>query len=503
MEEWKAYYEKIRQGEEVRQNLIALKNSLKEGRNVRGLAYLLGGDFSLFTGLLKAEDPKIRKNAALILGTMESDDLVPVLVKAYQEEETLFVRSAYLKALEGCSYEEYVPYFAERLKELDACPQEEENGKHARDEAAALSSLLAVSEVCGTHTFEGYDMQVEVILLTDRGHREVTRAKIKQEKVTMLAGGIRFFTSDLRELWKIRTFREMLFPIPRVSKVSGTPSEIGEELACKIADYLETLHKEKGAFRFRTEMKGIKDAQEKADFARQFSEACSRQSGRRLLNNPSDYEVEIRLVSGHDGQFVPLLKLSTFPDKRFDYRREAVGTSIAPARAALIMELSAPWLKEGAQVLDPFCGVGTMLVERAKFKQADPLYGIDIYGEAIEKGRENAKRAELPIHFINRNCLEFKHSYLFDEIISDLPLVGKTRNRDEIRRLYEGLFERIGRWLKEGGILVLYTSEETVMDACLRKYPSVKLLQKFLIQEKTKSQLYILQYEKQKGSSLG
>ena len=57
--------------------------------------------------------------------------------------------------------------------------------------------------------------------------------------------------------------------------------------------------------------------------------------------------------------------------------------------------------------------------------------------------------------------------------------------------------------LKEGGILVLYTSEETVMDACLRKYPSVKLLQKFLIQEKTKSQLYILQYEKQKGSSLG
>lgn len=35
-----------------------------------------------------------------------------------------------------------------------------------------------------------------------------------------------------------------------------------------------------------------------------------------------------------------------------------------PSLAALIMELAAPYLKENAQIIDPFCGVGTMLIER-------------------------------------------------------------------------------------------------------------------------------------------
>ena len=41
---------------------------------------------------------------------------------------------------------------------------------------------------------------------------------------------------------------------------------------------------------------------------------------------------------------------------------------------------------------DLLSGVGTMLIERCKFKDAHPLYGVDIYGEAIEKASRRIRR---------------------------------------------------------------------------------------------------------------
>ena len=53
-----------------------------------------------------------------------------------------------------------------------------------------------------------------------------------------------------------------------------------------------------------------------------------------------------------------------------------------------LAKLAQPYLKANAQVLDPFCGVGTMLIERNKLAPANPMYGIDIFGEAIDKAME-------------------------------------------------------------------------------------------------------------------
>ena len=71
-----------------------------------------------------------------------------------------------------------------------------------------------------------------------------------------------------------------------------------------------------------------------------------------------------------------------------------------PSLAALIMELAAPYLKENAQIIDPFCGVGTMLIERDIRVPAREKYGTDIFGEAIDGARENAALAGEQINFI-------------------------------------------------------------------------------------------------------
>lgn len=65
--------------------------------------------------------------------------------------------------------------------------------------------------------------------------------------------------------------------------------------------------------------------------------------------------------------------------------------------------MSEKYLEKYAQVLDPFCGVGTLLIERNKLVRTRTMYGIDIFGEAIEGGRQNAVLAGVGINYICRN----------------------------------------------------------------------------------------------------
>ena len=494
-QELKNAYEKISTGTELRAGLIEIKNLLKEEKNRRELAYQLGGDFKVLTRCLSDGDPKVRKNAALVLGAMESDDLVRVLLNAYKKEDTLFVKSAYLKALLNLNYEEELPYLKERLQELDQEPVTEANQKHIREEAGMLQQLISQKEKRKKHTFDGFDRQVEVILLTNREQREATRNQLKEEKVTMLAGGMRFFTCDLEAILPIRTWRELLFPVKGLKTVSGTPENVASQLASPVLEQLKSLHTGGGAFYFRTELKSPTAPEKKASWVKVFSAALEKASGRELVNSTSDYEVELRLIEGKNGGFVPLLKLFTLKDGRFSYRKESYAAAMAPVQAALLMELARPWFVEGAQVLDPFCGVGTLLVERVKAGSADPLYGLDINEEAVLKARVNAEAAGITIHYINRDVRDFRHEYLFDEIISDLPLTGRSRNLLELKELYQAFFARVPELLKKGGRLFLYTSEENAFHSAFRESNGLKLLKSFLIQEKTGSRLYILEYE--------
>ena len=217
-QELKNAYEKISTGTELRAGLIEIKNLLKEEKNRRELAYQLGGDFKVLTRCLSDGDPKVRKNAALVLGAMESDDLVRVLLNAYKKEDTLFVKSAYLKE-----------------------PVTEANQKHIREEAGMLQQLISQKEKRKKHTFDGFDRQVEVILLTNREQREATRNQLKEEKVTMLAGGMRFFTCDLEAILPIRTWREQLFPEKGLKTVSGTPENEASHLAAPEQEQKKSL----------------------------------------------------------------------------------------------------------------------------------------------------------------------------------------------------------------------------------------------------------------------
>ena len=77
--------------------------------------------------------------------------------------------------------------------------------------------------------------------------------------------------------------------------------------------------------------------------------------------------------------------LHTIADSRFSYRRNAIATSMHPVKAAEVVSIASEYLADDADVLDPFCGTATLLIERYRKRKAAHLYGVDIFGEAIDE----------------------------------------------------------------------------------------------------------------------
>ncbi len=488
------YYERICAGDQLRQNLIALRDELKDEKSRREFAYLLGGDFSKLCELLKNEDPKIRKNTAAIMGKMESEDLLPILFDTYKNEKTLFVRADYLKAMSQMDYRPVLGALRERLSQLRQMESLPEERKHIQEEARILQEMVTRYEKKEPHRFTGWHQPLELVLVTNRCQREATARQVSTGEITMLAGGLRIKGAQVAELCKLRTYREMLFPVKAgtASISAQQAARIGSALAKPVLEFVRRLHQGDGAYSFRLELKSRTEQERRGVLLRRISDAVEQASGGALLNSVSDYELEIRLLERRDGTYLTMLKLLTLPDKRFAYRRESVASSIAPVNAALVAELARPYLKEGAQVLDPFCGVGTMLIERDRAVKAGVMYGVDIFGEAIEKAKRNTERAGCNIYYINKDLFSFEHGYLFDEIITDLPQVTENHPLQEIRGLYRDFIAVAGRYLQPEAVLVLYTTEPQLVKEALSGRREYETAEKYTINEKNGTAVFII-----------
>ena len=535
--------EQVRKGHDIRQNLIEIRQNISDESLRRRFMYQLGGDFTLLISLLEDEDPKVRKNAALILGMTEDEDVLPALFEAWEKEETLFVRQDYLKAISNLNYEEYLPRIKARIQKLSAememqaetdvaekplsgaedaprlegkaetasaesAPEKPENpvwdnSGHLLGELAALRKMAERYGRHQRHCFVKMCPAPELILRTNLLHTDVTARQITRGTAHVMRGSVHVKGGDLNEILKIRTWLECLFPIPGARPIQGDERMIASRLRdLKISNYLNYLHEESGQpFRYRIELKSTSVPKEKkGDYIRRIASRLDLLEKGKLINSESDYEVELRLIERKDGGWMPMLKLYTLPDNRFAYRKETTAQSTAAPLAALAAELARPYLKEGAQILDPFCGVGTLLTERCLAVPADPIYGIDHYAEAVEKARTNAALFRemrsgmpeggkggmrepgqvqyVPVHYINRDFFDFTHEYLFDEIITYLPDV----QAEEQEAFAERFLAKASGLLKDNAVLIVLTNapspvKKAAADRC-------EILEEFLLNER-------------------
>lgn len=489
-------YEKICSGQNVRANLIELKMQLKSEKNRAEFQKICSANYDFLMKLLVHEDPKVRKNAATVLGLLQAEDAVDVLMDAYLEEEKLFIRADYISALANLPCDQYLDEFRKRLAELTAYHAPGNEKKHVEAEIHALQDLLIRREGIKKHTFTGWQIPNEVILTTLPAFRDIlAEAVISRKKI--LKSGVKTIVNDLHDLLDIRCWNEMLFPV-RGAKMPPNGDEIAKSLmAFNLISFLKENHgaEAETPFYFRMQITGPMPMQEKTSLIKKAAASIERESAQKLINRVSGYEFEIRLIPDSTGMLAPYLKLYTIPDTRFRYRKEHIAASMKPYLAAGILSLAKPWMRDYAQVLDPFCGVGTLLIERRFAAPVRNSYGIDTFGEAIDKARINAGIAGLQINYINRNYFDFVHDYLFDEIITDMPT--GIRDKKELDTLYRRFFEKTEEILNDHGRLFIFSRELGLVKKHLRLHPDFTLLKEYCISEKSGAWFFILEWSKE------
>ena len=518
--------EQVRKDRDVRQNLIEIRQNISDESLRRRFLVQMKGDYSLLTTLLEHEDPKVRKNAALILGMTGDMDVLPALFAAWEKEETLFVRGDYLKAVSGMDYREYMPRLEARIRELSGKlgepesadhalggdPQAEhlskdsepenplwDNDRHLLSELSMLRRMTSRYEKQAGHHYTRMNPAPDLILRTNVLHSDVTAGQISSGTAHVMHGGVYVKGGDLNEILKIRTWIECLLPIPGAKPIAGDEKMIASKLRdLKIGNYLNYLHEDSGQpFRYRIELKAPSlSTEKKGEFIRRIASRLDAMEKGKLLNSESDYEVELRLIERKDHSLIPMLKLFTLPDRRFSYRKETTAQSTSAPLAALAVALAAPYLKEGAQILDPFCGVGTLLIERCLFCAADPVYGVDRFGEAVEKARVNSEITEdsrhAPIHYVNRDFFDFTHEYPFDEIISDLPDAQQGEEEDFAVRFLKKAWSH----LKNDAVLILLTRGAAALKKAAEETAGYSVCEEHLLNERTGYTEVILRFRK-------
>jgi 23S rRNA G2445 N2-methylase RlmL len=293
--------------------------------------------------------------------------------------------------------------------------------------------------------------------------------------------GVAATITDFEIVKKLRVYKELLIPLNGMKPTNK--SDILEALMKgNLMELLVTLHKKSDEpFYFRLTAKDLDVAT--------LGSKLEAMSGGRLINSTSDYEIEIKLISGAEGRVIAFLKLHTLNDYRFNYRIHHVAASIHPSEASVIAELSKDYLTKNAVVLDSFAGVGTMLIERNRLVKAKFMYAIDTFGKAVDGGRANAKAARADINYINKDYFDFSHEHLFDEIITNFP---RFREREEADAFYGRFFAKTGEILKESGVVIMCSDEKNLVKKYLRLNENYKLLREFTFNEKEGQYVFII-----------
>lgn len=486
-------FDNIREQVNVRENLIKLKEEMKEPQGKTALLYYIGADYQVLVELLKKDEPKVRKNAALILGELRLQEALKELYEAYIREEQLFVKSSYLTAIKNLDYSNYISELEARLEEIGGMEIKEESRKHINEELRLLSQLVLKAKGIKKHIFTGMTVPSKIILLTNRNYIDATLKQLDGITAKEFNAGVMAECEDLRPILAIRTYTEILFMLEDVRSIDADAVSGAKLLAeSSLLSFLKERHEGEQPFYFRIEVKAKMELDKRSAFTKKFAAELERLTKRELINSTSDYEWELRLIENKEGRFNVLIKLYTLKDERFHYRKNVIATSIQPSMAALVAVLAKDYMKEGAQVLDPFCGVGTMLIERNRAVRAGTMYGLDTFGEAIDKAKENTSISGEIIYYINRDFFDFKHEYLFDEIFTNMPRVLGHKEEEEIYELYQKFFLKVSEHVKKGGVIIMYShNQEYVYKFCRRS--NFKLMEEYEISKKEGTYCYVLE----------
>jgi hypothetical protein len=409
--------------------------------------------------LISIPDGKARKTAYALIGLCAPDACADKLVSALKTEQTRFVRPSIILALGNTKTPAaYLSGYVVEPGEPKHVAAEYEALKKALGKAAAPQTLgaLRLPDWCVVTYIKRSALMAEANALG-----VPCRPSALEDALTIR-------TADLKRL---RCYEDALYDIGAMGDYEAAARTLSG-WGCE-------------GCRYRVEA-GALPPQQRRETIRAVSAGLSRWG---YEDNPSAYTFEIRLLGGR--------MWAVFPgDDRFAYRKQALPASINPVTAASIMRLCRPYMKENARVLDPFCGSGTMLIERAVILPAQSLVGVDISSAAIRAACSNRRASGLKIALIHGDALQFGAAR-YDEVVSNMPFGIRVSGHAQNERLYAAFVDRLGILLEDGGCAFLLTQEKKLMRDSLKAAPALRIIREEVFESGGLSpSLYIIKKEK-------
>ncbi|NWH55812.1 THUM2 protein, partial [Geococcyx californianus] len=171
------------------------------------------------------------------------------------------------------------------------------------------------------------------------------------------------------------------------------------------------------------------------------------------LRDP-DLEIFVHLNDIHSVVGIPLFRL---PLANREYIKTAgLRSTVAWAMASLAE------IRAGAFVLDPMCGLGTILLEAAKEWPEACYWGADLSDSQLEGASVNIRAAGLmdKIELVKASVKALPlPSESFDAVIVDIPFGKKFKITKNIQLLPD-ILQEMERLLRVGGTIVLLLSQD-------------------------------------------
>ncbi|CAK6960756.1 THUMP domain-containing protein 2 [Scomber scombrus] len=206
------------------------------------------------------------------------------------------------------------------------------------------------------------------------------------------------------------------------------------------------------------------------EVSRVIGAGLSRQLGWKAdLRNPQ-LEVNVYLSDDHCLLGIPLTRLPLA--NRSYIKTTGLRSTVAWAMASLAQ------IQSGFCVVDPMCGVGTILIEAAQEHKDVCFLGMDIDDGQLQKANENVAFAELGnrIHLLKASSMVLPlPSSSVDAVVCDLPFGRKFGSKTNMAANLPLILTEMERVLCVGGTLVLLLSPQL---SCL--------LKKLLVQKDTR-----------------
>jgi tRNA (guanine6-N2)-methyltransferase len=179
----------------------------------------------------------------------------------------------------------------------------------------------------------------------------------------------------------------------------------------------------------------------------------------RLEEEGADVELWATMI---DSEFFLTVRLSDDAMRHREYKAAHRPASLRASSAAALAWLSEP--RDDDVVLDPFCGAGTILIERAHLGRYAMLLGSDRDAAALAAARVNVGARYKPIQLENwdAGALPLGDASV-NKIVTNLPWGLRYGSHGENRKLYPIWMREFARVLKPGGMMVMLTAEWRLM----------------------------------------